>query len=534
MPPSTQTIKPGTLQARLAYKAPPLTSRSEVDLSLFGPSKSGAKARAAAAPQAAAAAAAAGQAAAPLCLAASEVTALRRGALLGDGEARRAAAEAASLAAERHALAEERKERIRGMEAHRLANVPKSQLEQEEEEEKRARRALALALQEERTDAMKSMNSMLNSAITVSIRDRQVAERAAQRAAAATEARLLDLRAEVEAMEAQQRSDAAAASAREHTKVQQRALAEQLAAALSRKRAALEAAQAEDRERKAGMAAALAAETAGKAADKARRAAQLQDFKAHNDAAVAARAGARAAELAAERRADEEAAALAQKREAQLAAAEAARAEKERVLALTAGAVTRLVDDRDAKEELRARRALEAAARREREAELGRARARAAAEADLAASRAAMAQAKAALAAGLIEEEREEYLRAASAQEEWLARDRAAGAARAAANAQLLADLSAQVEAKKEAVRARRAGEAAEEAARAAAAAEQVAFLKGIRDRKVAEVQALGVDARWTTQLAGYNSERIAEKLEMSGRPPIVKAEGVVGPGWKK
>ena len=555
MPPS-QAPKPtaGTFQARLAFVAP-LPVRREVDESLFGQSKARAVFNSKASehavsyspthstrvggggrpPKGRQAGAAPALEAAPLRLGEGELTALRRGALLGDGEARRAAAEAAAAAAERVAIAEARKERLRSMESTRLANVPKSQLEQEEEEEKRARRALALALQEERTDAMKNMNSMLNSAITVSIRDRQIADKAAQAAAARAEERVLELRAEIEALEAQARSDAAAAVARAATKVQQRALADQLASAISRKRAALEAAQAEDRERKAAMAAALEAETAARAADKARRVAQLQDFKAHNDAAVALRAEARAAEAEADRRADAEAAVLAEKREAQLRAEEAARAEKDRILALTAGHVARQVDDREAREELRERRALELAGRAERAAELARARARAAEQADLASSRAAMAAAKQALQAGMIEEERAEYARAAVAQEEWLEAERARERARAAGNAALLAGLSAQIEGKKEARARARAEEAREEAQRVAAAEREVAFLRGIRDRKVAEIKALGVDPRWTSQLSSYDSEKISAKVEMSGRPPIVKdTTPVVGPGWKK
>jgi len=510
----------------MAYVAPREFGR-DVDESLFGKTAftKTAKATANPAPEAAAA---------PLALRAGEVTAMRRAALLGDGEAKRAAAEKAALEAERVAVAEARKERIRSLESSRLQNVPLSQLQQEEEDEKRARRALAIALQEERTDAMKSMNSMLNSAITVSIRDRQLAEKRAQGEAAKKEARLLELKAEIESLEAQQRTEEESARVKAHIKVQQKALSDQLAEALGRKRAALEAALAEDKERKASMVAALAEEEAKKAADKARRKAQLQDFKLHNDAAVEARAARRAAELEADRRADAEALVLAAKREAQLQAEEAARVERERILSMAKGNVQKLLDDRDAKEELRARRALELAARADRAAELKRVRERAETEAALQRSREEMAAQKQALMASMIDAEKEEFERAAAAQEEWLERERQAEAAKARASAELLAGLSAQMEEKKAAQRARRAAEAAEEAERLRALEQDRAFLAGIRDKKVAEIKALGVDPLWTQQLARYNSEKITEKMEMSGRPPVKKPEGNIGVGWKK
>jgi hypothetical protein len=54
-------------------------------------------------------------------------------------------------------------------------------------------------------------------------------------------------------------------------------------------------------------------------------------------------------------------------------------------------------------------------------------------------------------------------------------------------------------------------------------------------DACVAEVRALGVDPRWTVQLSKYDSERVSAKLEMTGRPPLVKGEPPVPgvAGWK-
>jgi hypothetical protein len=473
-------------------------------------------------------------AAAPLTVASGEVVAMRREATLGNGEAVRAAEERRAAAEERTAVAEARKERIRALEASRLANVPLSQLQQEEEDEKNARRALAVALREQATDDMKAMNSIINEAITVSIRDRQMEEKRRQREAEKAAQRMMELKAEIEVMESQQRADEAEGRKRAGIKVQQRALAEQLGAAIHRKRAALEAVQAEERVRRERMKEELAEEEAGKVAALHARKALLADFKLHNDAAVEARAGRKAAEREAEARADAEALVLAEKKEAQLRREEEARKEKERILHLAATNVASILDDRDARDELRARRAQELADRAVRAKALREAQSKAASQAALRAAAEGMKADKLAAMAGMIEEEKREFEKAARAQAEWLEREREAERERARKGAALLKDLGAQVEEKRRAEAGRKAAEAKEEAERVAGLKEQVRFLKAIRDKQVGEIQALGVAPQWTSALMKYDTEAISERKEMSGRPPIVKAEGVVGPGWKK
>jgi hypothetical protein len=535
--PSAATLAATAARTRMnAYRAP-APVKNEVDRSLFGETAAAKAFKAKTysdgvtyAPAAAAASSrrAAEEAAgsAPLLLSAGQLAAMARAATLGDGEAQRARAAAAAAAAERTAVAEARKERIRALEGERLKAVPLSQLQQEEEDEKARRRLLAAALREEATDDMKMMNSILNSAITVALRDRQLEERQAKAAADRDAERMRELDAEVRVLREQQRADAEAAAARAKVQLQQRELAEQLGDAVGRKAAAAAREAREGAAQKARMAAALAAEEAGKAAAKAKRAEQVKDFAKYNDEAVLARKARREAELAADARADAEALALAAKKAALLEEEEAKRKEKERLLHLAAANVTKILDNRAQVDELRARRAQERDAREARARELARERAAAAAQAELAATRAGMLEAKQALMASMIEEEKEEFDRAGRAQDEWLAAEREKDGARAAKNAALLRDLSAQVREREAAVRERRAREAKEEDERQAAVAAQSAFLRSIRDKKVLELKGLGVDPRWATALQSYDSDKVMAHKEMSGVRCVARGSG--------
>jgi len=538
--PSAATLAATAARQRMnAYRAPPPVA-TEVDRSLFGDTAAAKSFKSktyadgvtykprAAAPSASSRAAAD---AAPGMLSAAELTAMARAATLGDGEAQRARAAAAAAAAERTAIAEARKERIRSLEAARLEAVPLSQLQQEEEDEKARRRLLAAALREEATDDMKMMNSILNSAITVAVRDRQLEERKAKLAADRDAERMRELDAEVRVLREQRAADAEAAAAKAGIKVQQKELADQLAHAVGRKRDAAEKARREELEQKERMRDAVAREEAAKAAAKAKRAEDLKDFAKYNDAAVLARKARRQAELDADARADAEALALDAKKAAQLEEEEAKRKEKERLLHLAATNVTKILDNRAQVDELRARRAQEREAREARDKELARARARADAEAELALTRAAMLGAKQAHMASMIEEEKEEFDRAGRAQDEWLAAERAKDEERAAKNAALLRDLSAQMREREDAVRVRRAREAKEEDDRQAAVAAQSAFLRGIRDKKVLELKGLGVDPRWASALQSYDADKVMAHKEMrcaAPRPLRARATAVI------
>ena len=248
---------------------------------------------------------------APVILTTADVIAMGRMALLRDPVAERAAKVAAEDARyEREAVAEERKAKIRGMEAARLAALPLSQLQMEAEAEKAARRVLAAAQCEDATDDMKRMNSMLNQAITVAIRDRQVAEKRDARVAEGAAERLRELAAEVENLEAQQKADAALGLKKERLAVVRDELGAQLAEALARKKAARAAIALEEIGRRAGNTGEMAVEAAEKAKKEVKRCAQLADFKADNEAQVELRKARRDAEAAQDAKADAEALAV--------------------------------------------------------------------------------------------------------------------------------------------------------------------------------------------------------------------------------
>lgn len=515
--PSSATASAGSFSIRASYKAPPVEGRF-VDESLFGetaaqrmtkaksytgpgasPPQPVPKAVARQGPRAAASS----RAAAAVVVSGDDVARMRAEATLRDPKAERLAKAAAEEERARvHAVAEERKAKIRSLEAARLAKVPLSVLAQEAEDEKAARRLAAAAQLEDQTDDMKRMNSVQNMAITVAIRDRQVAEKRALAAAAAADERLRELSAEVDVFEALARADAAKLETKAKLAVVRDELAAQLEDALARKAAARAAVAAEEARRRASAEGEVAIERAEKAAREERRKRQTEDLIADNAAQIAARAARKAEEAARDAKADAEALAIARVKEEHLLAADAARLEKERVLHLAAANVSRVLDDRDEKDSRRQRREEELGARREK----ARAAAQAARAADAAhalrAAHLAMMAGKSVSAATMIEEERQEFARAAVVQGEWLEAARDAEHARALKSAALLRDLRAQMEEKKVEKAAARALEAAAEDQRQALVAGEMAMLARIRDKKVVELKGLGVDPRWANTVA--------------------------------
>ena len=447
---------------------------------------------------------------APVILTAADVIAMGRMALLRDPVAERAAKVAAENARyEREAVAEERKSKIRGMEAARLAALPLSQLAMEAEAEKAARRVLAAAQCEDATDDMKRMNSMLNQAITVAIRDRQVAEKREAKVAEGAAERLRELAAEVENLEAQQKADVALGLKKERLAVVRDELGAQLVEALARKKAVRAAIALEEIGRRAGNTGEMALEAAEKAKKEVKRLAQLADFKADNEAQIVLRKARKEAEAAQDAKADAEALAVLATKIAHAALVEKAAAEKERTLHLAATNVAKILDNSSARDEARQRREEELGARRERAKAVAKAAKEAATAVELRDAHYSMAAEKQTRAASMIEDERAEFERAAVVQREWLAAERRAVEARGEKNAQLLLDLRGQMEEKEERAKAARAGGAAEEAQRVAKINAEMAKRVMMRDKKVGELRDLGVDPRWANQLASMTFSTI-------------------------
>ena len=538
----------GNASVRMTYKAPPVEGRF-VDESLFGDTAAqtamktkaktgaagvvggtvgGASARGGGGMTGAANTARGGRGAilpAPLILTCADVLAMARLAELSDNpiaaRAAKAAAEEARYA--RDSIAEERKSKIRGMEAARIAALPKSLLVQEAEAGKAARRVLAAAQCEDATDDMKRMNSMLNQAITVAIRDRQVAEKKEAKVAEAASERLRELAAEVDNLQAQARADAAKEEKKDRLAVVRDELFAQLEEALARKKNDRAAVAADGQDRKRKQLGEAAMELAEKARKDAKRVAQLSDFAADNAAQISLRKERKEAEAAQDAKADAQALKLLQVKIAQAAVVAAAVAEKERTLHLAAAHVSKILDNTSQRDEARQRREEELSARRERARAVAKTQKEAATAVELKIAHHTMAAEKQHRQASMIEEERAEFERAAAVQKDWLAAELRLEAKKSDANERLLVSLRGQMDEKLVRAKEARVYSAGEEAQRVAAIAGELAKRVTMRDKKVDELRNLGVDPRWANQLANMKFTTVDKLTSGAGRSSKVE-----------
>jgi hypothetical protein len=156
-------------------------------------------------------------------------------------------------------------------------------------------------------------------------------------------------------------------------------------------------------------------------------------------------------------------------------------------------------------DELRAKRAFEAGQRAERQRVLERARKEADTLEDLRRARLAQLEDRQRRLAEEIELDKAEYYRAVAVQKQWVESERATTDAQRSANRDHVAALLRQKEdaesAKKDAFEALRV-----EGSRARAAQDDsLARLRAIREQKVQELLALGVDPAYTVQLQKYD-----------------------------
>lgn len=430
-------------------------------------------------------------------------------------EKRRKQLEAERLRKERAAVAEARKDRIRSMEATRIAHLPKSQLEQEEDSEKERRRAMAAAMRDEAQDDVKKMNSILNYAITVTIRDRQLAEKRDREAAEKAATKMRELLADIEVLEQQRKQEEAEQSKRQRATTYRSEMLSQLDDALHRKRALREQVKKDEADRKAALQAVAEQERREKEEAARKKAAIVSGMLADNEQAIAAKAARRAAELALDRKADAEA--LERERKLKEIEEEKERQRKIREEAefKVRGAVQKFYDDREAKEELLMRRAYEEGVRREREKALAQARKQAAVHADLKETQARMLAEKLQRSAEMIHEEKAEFERAIRVREEWLAAEKAKDEERNRANAQFLRDVQGQVGEKEQKRRAERQAERAALEAERAKVQSEYDYLRSLRDKKIEEMRAMGLPAVYQTELAKYDPERAQFKKQL-------------------
>ena len=146
----------------------------------------------------------------PVMITSDELYDMRKGSVIKSAEDIRAdKREAARLLKEKQAVTDARKDKIKSLEATRIANLPKSLLEQEDIEERARRIKLAEYTKDESQSDVKRMNAIFNYALTVSIRDRQLAEKKERDAQEAAREKMKDLQIEIDALELQQRKEQA-------------------------------------------------------------------------------------------------------------------------------------------------------------------------------------------------------------------------------------------------------------------------------------------------------------------------------------
>jgi Trichohyalin-plectin-homology domain len=406
---------------------------------------------------------------------------------------------------ERALRAAERKARILAFEKVRESKVPLSALAQEEEEAKERARVLYAHEQDEAMDDVKRLNSMVAYAKMAQIRDRQLAEKAALRAAERESERVQDLAVELARLErvkeTQEREAAQRAGQRDarrgiEAQLSERAAAREQARA-ARVREAEEARQAAVRAREE--------ELAKRAADAEKAAVLRRETAAANAEAAQARLRARAAELAEDARLDEVRAEMDRELVRREIAHEVDRARREELEFRMRGAVQKFNDDREAIDQLRAQRACEAGQRAERERELDRARKRAQAEADLKVSRAEQEELRRLRQAMELEREKAEFDANQRARADWMQTERDAAAARRAADVahrDALFDEVGRRETRRRADFLATKGEGKDDIAQRD---RDVAKLKHIRDEKIRQLVEAGVHPKYTADLHRYN-----------------------------
>jgi Trichohyalin-plectin-homology domain len=417
---------------------------------------------------------------------------------------RRATKAHAKIEAAKKAAAQARKEKIKALEAQRLAHVPKTSLEIEEEMERQRRRELAERMREESTDEAKLMNQLRNYAITVSIRDRQLEEKKQREEAAKLAEKMRDAETELARLEELKRVHEKESNLRAATREAAKGVYKQVEDRINVKQNALMAMRKEGEEMVAAMKVQEQEYRRHKEEQHRKKLAGLADILASNEEALRIKEEKKAKERAEEERIEAVQREMEAKKEAQ--AAEAARLQKEREEALfkVRGETQKAMDTRAAIDELRARRAFEAGQREARQKEAEKARKQAAAIEELKRERIAQLATKQSRLAVEVEADKAEFERARKIQEEWIAQEEEAARIKDLHNKEHLRALQRQKEEKELEAKQRVLNERASGAVARAEEEAKQAMLKSIRERKVKELLELGVSSKYTVQLARF------------------------------
>lgn len=448
----------------------------------------------------------------PVEIAADDLDAIR-GLALGASETSAKAERQARMteAAAKTALAQERRRRIEAFEEVRQRNLPKSQLQVEEEEERERRRYMATRFQEEDTDEVKMFKALQQQAITVSIRDRQLAEKRENAEKERLAERMRDVQMEIARLEEVKRVEDRETQLRMEAAASARQIYGQLEERMNAKKAELAATRAEAERLVDEMKAAQAQQKVEAEAQRQRKADQLEEFLAINQDALRIKAARKAADVEEDKKMVAEMLAADARRAAVEAEKAAAAAAREAALFKVRGEVQRLQDNRSAIDELRARRDYEAGQRVERTKELERLRKQAAAVAELKRAAVEQLQLKQRRLAEEIEFDRLEFEEAARVQGAWLAAEEKNQRDKWEANRQHQRALLSQKESLE--IAAKTAFDATQKEGSVIQEAERVRLerLREIRDAKVAELLEMGVDPKYCVALRSVDPGMIVK-----------------------
>jgi hypothetical protein len=394
-----------------------------------------------------------------------------------------------------------RKDRMMALEESRRAAVPLTQLQREEMTYRSEVRKNAHHLQDEALDEVKQMNAYMQYAVTAMVRERQVAEKKERKELAALADKIKDMETEIVRLESlKARVD------RERTLVanqkQSRAVIEVQMAERQRERAKRsDVVKAEEKEVTAMV-------KQQEVEDRERRLRTMAEKKVLREEVLAANEAALAAKRTNKAREIEEDQALFEWQQAKALEAEEAEAEGERKRAVREfefaklrAAQEKVSDNRGALDELRAKRAFEAAERKHREHEQAAALRKAEQQRDINRQRERQMSAKEMQLALEIQREKAEFEENQHVQREYLQAEDAQRKRRDAANAQHRTQLASMVSEGETRVRQARLVEAEEGKGYIKERDERITRVRAIRDQKVAQLQEMGVHSKYTSQL---------------------------------
>ena len=416
-----------------------------------------------------------------------------------------------------------RKNKIKSLEAARVANIPKSALELEEEAEREHKREMLRTRNANAMEEAKHMANMVEFARVVRARDVQLTEKATAQALD----KLREASADADMERVRLQYLAAAAARVEEKRIETKRVAVSIRAQVAERAAARQDAttvlRAEGKAAAEEMQAALERVTETRAAARRAQAEELAVVLAANEASIAARAQMREAEAAENARLARVQAEMAAKKAAEDDERTAVARARDAAAFKVRGQVQKLQDNRGELDELRANRAFEDGQRAERLRIAQRHEREVAMRADLRASRTELLALKQARMASEIESEKAEFERALAVQAAWLAVERSASEAKRGAEHRHVLELADMMRVKEKSKQLDAAALRAEGEEHKHAAAARADILVGIRASLVSELRSEGL--RVSPQLTSYAPDALVKADYKLGKAAL-KARG--------